>query len=113
MRLRRRWRPSHRRRTSGRRRRRRSSTVPATFTASSDGTYLVQTIIGEHTLQMQLEVVSELLVQIETTGFTKVLVDARAQQHPPRTLDAYTLWTELAPRVPRGGKFAVIVGWGL
>lgn len=87
--------------------------MPATITVSADGTYLLQTVIGVHTPQMQRTVMRELFAQMERTGLRKVLVDARVQQAPIPALDVYAIWEELAPQVPRGAKFAIFVNWEL
>lgn len=85
--------------------------MPATFTVSDDGTYLIETFIGDHTAEMFRVTAEKLLEQMQQTGILKVLVDARAQRAPLPTLDVYHLWEELAPRMPVGAKLAVLVTW--
>lgn len=87
--------------------------MPATFIVSDDGTYLIETLIGHHTPEMQRETARELFALMESSGIRKVLVDARAQLAPMATLDAFTIWDDLAPQVPRGAQFAILVNWPL
>ena len=87
--------------------------MPASFTVSDDGTYLLERVMGQHSAAMQRPVINELFSMIATTSVTRTLVDARQQHTPIGTMEVYRLWEELAPRVPRGAKFAVVVGWAI
>lgn len=87
--------------------------MPAAFIVSDGGSYLIETVIGDHTPQMQREVAGELFALMESSGIRKVLVDGRAQLAPIPTLDAYTIWKDFAPQVPLGARFAVLVAWPL
>jgi len=87
--------------------------VPATFAVSDDGIYLIETFTGDQTAEMFRATADELLKQMRQTGLVKVLVDSRAQQAPLPTIDAYNLWNELAPRMPRRTRMAVLVTWPL
>jgi hypothetical protein len=85
--------------------------MPATFMVSEDSSYVIGRVIGQHTGAMQRPVMDELFSLIVATGVRRALVDAREQQRPISTLEIYDLWEEMAPRIPRGVKFAVVVGW--
>ena len=85
--------------------------MPATFSVSEDGSYLIQRVIGQQTLAMQRPIIEELLSQLRTTGLQRALIDAREQRSAPNIPDAYLLWDDLASRFPRTVKFAVVVGW--
>src|SRR4051794_13433630 len=87
--------------------------MPATFDIATDGTYILETVLGEHNAQMQREVARELFALIKTTGITKALVDARVQQAELSTRDAYDIWEELVLLVPRHAQFAILVRWSL
>jgi hypothetical protein len=87
--------------------------LPAISSVAADGTYLIHTVIGDHTAAMQRETAPQLFALMHTTGITRALIDARAQQQQLPTLAAVELWDQFAPRIPRGAQFAVLVNWSL
>jgi hypothetical protein len=87
--------------------------LPAIFSIAADGAYLIHTVIGDHPAAMQRETAPQLFALMHTTGITRALIDARAQQQRLPAFAAVELWDQFTPRLPRGAQFAVLVNWPL
>ena len=85
--------------------------MAAAMTLSDDKSYLILRIIGFHTPAMQRPVATELFSTMASTGILRALVDAHDQRTRMSTLESYDIWEDLAPRVPRGARITVVVGW--
>src|SRR5689334_2367268 len=85
--------------------------MPATMTESDDKRYLILHFTGFHTPAMQRPVAAALFSRMATTGILRALVDGRVQDTRMSTMDSYQIWEEMAPRVPRGARLAMVVGW--
>ena len=85
--------------------------MPATFTVSDDGSYLIVQLTEFYTPAMQRPLATDLFSTMATTGILRALVDARGQDMPMSTMETYRFWEEMASRVPRGAKLAMVVGW--
>jgi hypothetical protein len=85
--------------------------MPATIMPSDDGSYLIVRFIGVHSPAMQPPIAAELFSKMTAMGVRRALVDGRDQHARMSTLESHQLWEEMASRVPRGAKLAVVVGW--
>jgi len=85
--------------------------MPAEIMASHDGSHLIVQFVGFHTPAQQRPILTELYARMTSVGVRRALEDLRDQHTPMSTMEGYQIWEEMAPRVPRGARLAVVVGW--